>query len=81
MWLWTEGVNTNRAAAKVMNLTFWGKRYALALLGRYKQVSGSAQKVPLSKNLSLAVTPLVLAPSVPFRAGAFYSKGFHYIVN
>ena len=32
----TDGVNTNGAAAKVMNLTDWGKRYALALLGRQK---------------------------------------------
>ena len=32
-WLRTNGVNTNGAAAKVMSLTDWGKRYALALLG------------------------------------------------
>ena len=32
-WLRTNGVNTNGAAAKVMILTDWGKRYAPALLG------------------------------------------------
>ena len=46
----------------------WGKRYALALLGRQKQVNGSTQKVPLSKNMKFAVTPLVLTPFVPFRS-------------
>ena len=35
-WLWTNGVNTNGAAAKVMNFVRLGKRYALALLGRDK---------------------------------------------
>ena len=35
-WLRTNGVNTNGAAAKVMNLTDWGKRYALALLEIHK---------------------------------------------
>ena len=34
LWSRTNGVNTNGAAAKVMNLTDWGKRYALAHLGR-----------------------------------------------
>ena len=35
-WLRTNGVNTNGAAAKVMNFDRSGKRYALALSGRYK---------------------------------------------
>ena len=34
LWLRTNGVNTNEAAAKVMNFDRLGKRYALALLGR-----------------------------------------------
>ena len=34
VWLRTNGVNTNWAAAKVMNLTDWGKRYALAFWRR-----------------------------------------------
>ena len=35
LWLRTDGVNTNGAAAQVMNLLAdWGKRCALALLGR-----------------------------------------------
>ena len=40
-WLRTNGVNTSGAAAKVMNSdrSDWGKRYALALLGRQKQVN------------------------------------------
>ena len=29
----TNGVSTNGAAAKVMDVDGWGKRYALALLG------------------------------------------------
>ena len=32
----TNGVDTTGATAEVMILTDWGKRYALALLGRYK---------------------------------------------
>ena len=32
----TDGVNPNGAAAKVMLLTDWGKRYALAPLGNVK---------------------------------------------
>ena len=37
IWLRTNGVKTNRAAAKVIIcLADWGKRYALALLGRQK---------------------------------------------
>ena len=32
-WLRTNGVNTNGAAAKVIFLTDWGKRCALALFG------------------------------------------------
>ena len=32
-WLQTNGVNTYGAAAKLMILTDWGQRYALALLG------------------------------------------------
>ena len=40
-WLRTNGVNTNGVAAEVMNLTAWGKTYALALLGIKKQINGS----------------------------------------
>ena len=32
-WLWTNGVKTIGAAAKVMNFDRLGKRYALTLLG------------------------------------------------
>ena len=33
-WLRTNGVNTNGAAAKVINFDRLGKKYTLALLGR-----------------------------------------------
>ena len=33
-WLRTNGDDTNGAAEEVMNLTDWGKRNAMALLGR-----------------------------------------------
>ena len=42
--------------------------YALGLPGKYNNVSRNAQKVPLSKNIKIAVAPLVLTPFVPFRA-------------
>ena len=64
----TDGVNTNGGRCKSNEFRLiGGKRCALALLGRQKQVNGSTQKVPLSKNIKLAVTPLVLSPFVPFR--------------
>ena len=44
LWLRTNGVNTNGAAAKDMRFDRLGKRYALALLGGYKQINGSTQK-------------------------------------
>ena len=44
-----------------------GERYALALLGREKEVNGNTQKVHLSKSMKFAVAPLVLTPFVPFR--------------
>ena len=62
-----NGVNTNGATAKVTFFDRSGKRYAVALLGRYKYVNGSTQQVPLSKNMKFAVTPLVLTPFVTFR--------------
>ena len=46
----TNAVNTNGAAAKTMNLSDWGKRYALALLGVPK-------KVPLSRSMQILSDP------------------------
>ena len=49
-------------------LTYWGKRYALALREDKRRLTGvlSTQQVPLSKTTTFAVTPLVLTPCVPF---------------
>ena len=69
-WLRTSGVYANGAAAKLNNLTDWGKRYALALLGEYQSRSRECPKSPSVKNMKFAVTPLVLAPSVPFGVSA-----------
>ena len=48
-------------------LTDWGKRHALALWEAKSRLNGSTQKITLSKNDKIAVTPLVLTPLVPFR--------------
>ena len=45
-WLRTNGVSTNGAAVKSNDFDGLGKRYALALWGRWKQVNGSTRKVP-----------------------------------
>ena len=63
IWLRTNGVNTNGAAAEVMKFDRLRKRYALAVLGRNDNyVNGSTQKVSLSNNMRSASTPLVLTP-------------------
>ena len=67
-WLRTNGVDTNGAAAEVMHFDRLGKKVRPGTFGKIKQVSGSTRKVPLSKNMNFAVTPLVLTPFVPFRA-------------
>ena len=67
IWLLTNVVNTNGAAAKVMNFDRLGKKVRPGTLGISKKVDGSTQKVPLSKNMTFAVTPLVLTPFVSFR--------------
>ena len=67
LWLRTSGVSTN-AAAKVISFDgSGGKRNALALLGRQQgRLTGVPIKIPLSKDTTHAVTPLVLTPFVPF---------------
>ena len=58
-----NGVDTHGAAAKVTNLKDWGNAYWYATLSdfdRFRQIG--TQKVPLSKNMKFAVTPLVLTP-------------------
>ena len=69
IYTYIHGVNTNGAAAKVRNFDRLGKSYALALLGIQKQVNGSNYPKKTSvKNLTFAVTSLMLTPFVPFRA-------------
>ena len=60
-----NGVAANGAAAKVMSFDGLGKKVRPGTLRGQKQVNGSTQKVPLSKELKFAVTPLVSAD--PFR--------------
>ena len=60
-----NGVSTNGAAAKVMSFAGLEKRYVLAFWG--KQIKWEYQQESLSKNTTVAVTPLVLTPFVPFR--------------
>ena len=43
----TDGVNTNGAAAKVVNFDKLGKKVHPGTFGRIKQVNGSTQKVPV----------------------------------
>ena len=42
-----------------------GKKVRPGSFGKIKQASGSTQKVPLSKNMKFAVTPLVLTQIAP----------------
>ena len=66
-WLRTNGVNTNGAAAKVMNFDRLGKKVRPGTFGKDKRsLTGVSQKVPLPKNMKSQVTPLVLTPFVPF---------------
>ena len=57
-WLRTNEVNTNGAAAKVMNFAGLENRYILAF---------EYQKTSLSTNIKFTLTPLVPTPFVPFR--------------
>ena len=67
IYMRTNEVTTNGAAAKVMVSDRSGKMYALALLGRYKYVNGSTQKVPLSKEAwRLCSDPISADPICPF---------------
>ena len=69
VWLPTNGVSTNGAAAEVMDFDRLGKKVRPGTFGRInKGLIGVPQKVPLPKNMEFAVTPLVLTPFVPFRA-------------
>ena len=56
------GVNTDGAAAEVMNLDRLEKRYALALLGRYKWVNGSTPKGPSVKKHEIRSDPVSADP-------------------
>ena len=66
-WLRTHGVNTNRAAAKVINFDRLGKKVCPGSAGKINMKF--AEGVPICQtNMIFAVTPLVLTPFVPFRA-------------
>ena len=66
-WLRTNGVSTNGAAAEVTSFDRLGEKGTPCHVWEEQWVSGSTQKVPLSKHMKLAVIPLVLTPFVPFR--------------
>ena len=63
----TSGVNTNGAAASVMNLDRLGKKVHQAwhFWEDRSRLTGE-HKNPLSKNMKFAVNPLVLTPCCPF---------------
>ena len=66
-WLRTNGVNTNGAAAKVMNFDRFGKKVLPGTLGKIKVGKQEYPKCPsVKKKLKKsAVTPLVLTPMRP----------------
>ena len=64
------GIDTNGTAAKVMNFDRSGKNVRPGTFGEIKVGYREYPKVPLSKNMKCALTPLVLTPFVPFRAPA-----------
>ena len=55
-------------------LTNWGKRYALALFGRHKQVNGSTQKVPLPKKHEIRSDPISADPVCPSPSSVCFLK-------
>ena len=67
IWLRTNGVNTNGAAAKAFNFDRSGKKIRPGTPGNIKTGSREYPKSPLSKNIKIAVAPL-LTPFVPFRS-------------
>ena len=71
-WLRTNGVNTNGAAEKEMNFDRLGKRYALALLGRQKQVNWSTQKKSLCQKHKICSDPISADPICPFPIASLF---------
>ena len=68
-WLRTNGVNTNGAAAKVMNfdrLHIGEKGTPCHFSEGKNRLTGVPKKSLCQKNMKFAVTPLVLTPFVPF---------------
>ena len=66
-WLRTNGINTNGAAAEVMNFDRLGKKVRPVTFGKIKAGSREYPKSPSIKNMEFAVTPLVLTPFAHFR--------------
>ena len=56
-WLRTNGVNTNGAAAKVINLDRLAKRVRPGTFGKIKVGQREYPKSPSVKNIKFAVTP------------------------
>ena len=63
-----NGVSTNGAAAKLINLGRLGKKVRPGFFGKIKVGWRGYPKSPCHKNIEFAVTPLVLNPFVPFRS-------------
>ena len=74
-WLRTSGINTNWAAAKVIDFDRLEKKYALAWEDKRRLTGVITQKRHLSESIKSAVTPLVLTPFVPFRASMTEKTG------
>ena len=67
LWLRTNGVSTDRAAAKVRSSDRLGKKVHPGTFGRIKVGERGYPKSPSVQNIKFEVTPLVLIPFVPFR--------------
>ena len=65
-WLRTNGVNTNGAAAKVMNFGTLGEKVHPGTFGKTQVGLSGVPKKSLCQTKS-AATPLVLTPFVPFQ--------------
>ena len=72
-----NGVNTNGAAAKVMNVfrQIEEQQVGPGTLGKIKVGEREYPKSPSVKNINVAMTPLVLTPFVPFRTEAAAVSG------
>ena len=75
-WLRTNGVNTNGAAAKVMNFVRLGKQIRPVTFWEDKsRLTGVPKKSLRRKNMKFAAAPLVLNPIVPLPRTCCVCKG------